>query len=253
MNITKFPPTHKPVQRFTAIPGSSRDFLFSTPKYNIEAAYASSNFYAPEFYRIKAMDKSSNVIWSGGDKLYVDSFFGEEFISDSFHKMILTQLNDTGNSSSCQIVLIDLLNGSEQLLAEEGAYGLCGHFQNFDGIFYTSAGEIHGINFETDKKFLLNPMLYTNFPNLKAWWLCPVKNCIVVISNTTENNIALFDIHEQHIVEQSALPLQTADSTNFSFVNLFNENALQISGSHAKRTESGSLMHSHTEWFRLEF
>ncbi|HLP21138.1 MAG TPA: hypothetical protein VK174_12590 [Chitinophagales bacterium] len=253
MKITPLAHGLKPPPIFHPMPGSVQSFIFSTSRCDIEAVFAASNFYAPEFYKLTAKNKAGAIIWSGGQSLFLDAFFSQEFISDTYNKLILQRISDTGNPSSGQILLIDLTTGTEKELTPKGAYAHMGHFQNFDGVFYMQHGNIYCIDFETGKEFLLNPMLKKHFPAIKTWWTCPVKNCIIVVTANTENNIALFDIYEEKIKQTGTLLLDAADNVNLAFTSSINESVLFITAEFANRNTNGILAHTKSAYYKIEF
>lgn len=253
MIVTLLKPGEKPTQKFNAIPGTVRSFCFSTSKFHIEATFHTAVFYAPEFYKVTAKTKSGTTIWSGGENVFLDSFFNEEFISDTYSKLILQRIGDTGKPESGQIILIDLNTGKEKELGERGAHSHSGHFQSFDGVFYSNAGRTNCLNFETGKEFQLKPILDNHFSSLKTWWPSPVRNCIVVLSTATENNLILFDLLKQEIKERTTVLLQTADNINLSFKTHPAKPILQLTADYAKRSAEGILQYIKSDHFIIEF
>lgn len=252
MNITHRPPGEKPELKFRPIPGTTRSFCFSTAKFEIEVVFATANFYAPEFYHVVAKNKAGETIWSGGESLFVDNLFSQEFISDAFDKMILQRIEDTSLPDSGQIILVDLKDGTERELGPKGAYGHSGHFQSFNGVFYATEGVTRCINFETGKTYELNTILQKQLGPRWTWWPCPVSNCIVVRKDD-EKKLALFDLTVEAIKDQCPLPLETADSVNLSFSIHPALPVLQISATYACRNSNGILQYLKTDYFTVEF
>lgn len=252
MNITLRPPGEKSELKFKPIPGTARSFCFSTPKFDVEVLFATANFYAPEFYHVIAKNKAGKTIWSGGESLFVDYLFGQEFISNAFDKLILQRIDDTSQPNSGHIVLVDLKDGTERELGPKGAYSQSGHFQSFDAVFYTAEGVTHCINFETGKTFELNAILQKQFSPRWAWWPCPINNCIVVY-NTDEKKLALFDLSSEAVKDQCLLPLEAADSVNLSFSTHPALPVLQINATYSIRNSNGILQYLKTDYFTVEF
>lgn len=252
MKITPLPFGEKPAHKFKPLPGTGRSFSFSTFKFEVEVIFATANFYAPEFYHVIAKNKAGETIWSGKESLFVDYLFSQEFISDAFSKLILQRIDDTNQPASGHLILVNLEDGTEQEIGSKGAYGHSGHFQSFDGIFYTINGVTYCINFETGKTYELNPIIGKLSGVIKSWWPCPVKNCIV-LWNSNEKKLSLFDLSTETIVDQCPLLLETADSVNLNFSIHPALPVLQVSVDYASRNSSGILQFLKTDYFTIEF
>ena len=239
--------------KFTTLPGSNTDYLFSTTKYDIEVKYGSSVFYAPSFYYVEAKNKQGAVVWSGGKRLFLDSLFQSDFISDKFDKLILCEVHDTGDSSSLQIVLVDLKTGQEQYLTPKGSHDNYGHFQSFDGIYYWDGKDIQVIDFETNERHMLYSVLKETFADIKAWRPSPVALCVVVATAAQQNNVSLFNFRQNKIVEQLTLVLDKADNINLFLTNEPDKNRVIISADFANRDGNGILKPLKTERYKIEF
>lgn len=239
--------------KFTALRGSNTDYLFSTIKYDIEVKYGNSVFYAPSFYYVEAKNKQGAAIWSGGKRLFLDSLFQSDFISDKFDKLILCEVHDTGDSSSLQIVLVDLKTGQEQYLTQKGSHDNYGHFQSFDGVYYWDGKDILVVDFETNARYALYGLLTDNFTGIKAWSSCPVARCVVVVADAQQNNVSLFNFREKRIVEQTTLELDKADNINLFLINEPVKNRVIISADYANRDGNGILKPLKTERYKIEF
>ncbi len=253
MQITPLTTQDTFAPKFTPLPGSNTDYLFSTIKYDIEVKYGSSVFYAPSFYYVEAKNKQGAVIWSGGKRLFLDSLFQSDFISDKFDKLILCEVHDTGDSSSLQIVLVDLKTGEEKYLTDIGSHDNYGHFQSFDGVYYWDGKDIRVIDFETNERYVLYSLLQENFANIKAWRPCPIAGCVVVLTDAQQNNVSLFNFREKKIVEQLTLLLDKADNINLFMTNEPDKNRVIISADFANRDANGILKPLKTERYKIEF
>lgn len=254
MQLIKMPDGHKPLQRYTKISKNDTLYLFPTAKYDVTVEYASSNFYAPDFYYVTVKDKQGKTIWSGHPSVFLDALFSAPFISDRFDKMILNRVNDTGNSHSQQMIWVDLKTGAEHTFSREGFYGPFGHFQSFDGIYYSAVdGAINCMDFESNSEFQLNQLLDRHFDNRKLWGPSPVQDCIVVLTTSSENNLILFDIRNEKVVQQCTIVHKEADRVSYSLGAINADNELPISVSYAHKSPNGFFAHSGTEYFKLVF
>lgn len=255
MKISALPVGYKTTTRFTRPAHVKNDthYIYTTEKYVVEIVYHSSMFYAPDFYKVSVSDKSGQQIWSGGDTMFLDSLFRTDFVSDKYDRMILTRVNSTESSNHMQVILIDLKTGKEEVLAEEGHYHIAGHFMSFDGIYYGISNDLKSIDVEMGKEFLLFETLAHTFSEIKSWSTCPIDDCILVITNAKENNVALFDLRKEEIKGQATLQWKEADQVSLQNGFVLNDKATVVSISYSTRTSSGALMHTGTEHFQIDF
>lgn len=255
MTIAPLPVGYKVPLRFTRPENIKKDthYLFTTEKYVVEVVYHSSMFYAPEFYKVTVKNHAGEQIWSGGDAIFLDTLFREDFISDRFNRLILTRVNSTESSSHLQIVLIDLLTGKETELTEEGDYRSCGHFISFDCIYFERNTGINCIDFGTNNTFNLIDILTNHFTGYKVWSRCPVKDCILVICTGNENSMYLFNLRNDRIEDQLSFQLKKSDAFMISVGSVPEPDNVIITVTYSQRQESGTLKHTGTEAFKLVF
>jgi hypothetical protein len=255
MKVSKLPPGYKPFPRFTRPAHIKTDthYIFTTKKYVAEVVYHSSMFYAPEFYKVTVKHLDGKQIWSGGDAIFLDTLFLTDFISDEYERMILTRVNSTESSSHLQIILIDLKTGKEELLTPEGAFYSAGHFISFDGVYYSDSKAVHCIDYSNNRSFVLTEVLKKHFQDIKTWGTCPANNCILVISKDRENNVALFDLRKEEVIEQATLHWKEADQVSIQVGCVLDKNCTTVTASYSNRTASGTLIYSGIEYFQVDF
>ncbi len=232
-------------------------YRFTTPKYVVDIVLASSNNFNVSFYYVTVSNKQGQVVWTGGKSEFLDSLDYNEFISDRFDRLILTRVNDTNRSDSMQYILVDLKTGEEKNLVIEGRYGSCGHFISFDGVFFhvfnDVQNELNCIDFETGKTFLLFEILKKHFPEYKSWGICPIDNCILVITNEKVNNVALFDCRKQEIKSVATLQWEEADNVTIRTVSVHSSQSTILSVSYSNLASNGYLKHLKETFFEVEF
>ncbi|MBK7149740.1 MAG: hypothetical protein IPH78_13220 [Bacteroidetes bacterium] len=255
MRVTALPNDYKSPKRFVKISKNDTLYLFATAKYDVMVEYASSNFYAPDFYYVSVKDKDGTQIWSGGKSVFLDSLFRAHFISDRFDKMILNRVNDTANSHSQQMILVDLKTSLETVLSEEGFYGSFGNFGSLDAVFFHADGTaVKCVDFENKIDFRLDLLLAKHIPGKKTWGLSPISNCILVCTEADENNLLLFDIRQEVIVGQCTFNHAKADSmgTYFHLISEHDKSA-EITVMYSNRNAIGNLVHAGNDYFRIDF
>lgn len=255
MKIEKLPTRFKPLSRFTKPDQVKADthYIFTTKKYVVEIVYHSSMFYAPDFFKVTVKASNGKHIWSGGDSMFLDTLFLTDFISDDYDRMILTRVNSTESSGHMDIILIDLKNGEEDILTEEGAYSAAGHFVSFDCIYYADHNGVHCIDCDTKNSFMLHDILLQHFKEIKTWGACAVKDCILVIAGNEENNVCIFNLMERRVIDSATLFWGHSTSVTLS-IGCVNDNETSIvSVSYADKQANGVLKHSHTEHFVLRY
>ncbi len=242
---------YKREQKFVKISKNDTLYVLPTAKYDVTVEYASSNFYAPDFYYVSVKDKQGKNIWSGNKSMFLDTLFSAQFISNRFDKMILNRVNDTTNPNSQQMILVDLKTGTENTLTGESFFGMFGHFQSFDAVFFYEAATIHCLDFENGKEFRLDQIIAKHFTGYKTWGLCSVKDCIIVNTLEKENNLLLFNIRKEQIMAKCTLVHKAADSVNCSFNATADENELLLTVTYADKAANGHLAYTRTEYFKV--
>lgn len=255
MKISLLPSDFKAKSRFTRPAHIKADthFIYTTEKYVVEIVYHSSMFYTPDFYCVSVKDKLGNEIWNGGKAYFLDSLFQTDFVSDEFNRMLLTRVNSTESPNHMQIVLIDLKTGKEVVLTDEGGYNYAGHFISFDGIYYADKNGVHCIDYGNNTQYILHDVLSKSFTKIITWGSCAIKDCILVITGEEENNVCLFNLHQQEIVDSITLIWGKADSVSLRVGYVVEKLNTTLSVSYSDRQASGSLKHLITEYYNLEF
>ena len=255
MKVSALPSDFKPTSRFARPAHIKADthHLYTSEKYVVEMVYHSSMFYAPDFYSISVKDKLGNEIWNGGKAYFLDSLFQTDFVSDEFNRMILTLVNSTESSDHMQIVLIDLKTGKEEVLTDEGCYNSAGHFISFDGIYYADKNGVHCIDYGNNKQYLLHDVLSKSFTKIITWGSCAIKDCILVITGEEENNVCLFNLHQQELIDSTTLIWGKADSVSLCVGYVVQKLDTTISASYSDRQANGVLKHRLTEHYNLAF
>ncbi len=174
-------------------------------------------------------------------------------MSDEFNRMILTRVNSTESSDHMQIVLIDLKTRKEEVLTDEGGYNSADHFISFDGIYYADTNGVHCIDHSNNKQYLLHDVLSKSFNKIVTWGSCGIKDCILVITGEEENNVCLFNLHQQEIVDSTTLIRGEADSVSLRVGYVVGKLNATLSVLYSDRQASGALKHRITEHYNLEF
>lgn len=253
MHIIKMPSGYKPVSRFIKISQNDTVYALSTEKYDVTLEYASSNFYAPSFYYVTVKDKEGKIVWNGGKSVFLEYLFSCQFISDRYDKMILNRVNDTSNSKSQQMIWVDLPSGTETELTGEGFYGSFGHFENFDAVFFNEVGNrITCLDFERNVKFDFSHLLETHFPGYTTWGLSPIRHAVMVLTPTKENNLVLFDLYKEEVIDQCTLAFGEAERVNFTF-GIPGESETRITVSYSNKAANGYFAHAGTDYFTIQF
>lgn len=245
-------PPGPPPSRFERVAGAVETFRFLTDKVEIEAAWATSGFYGPDFFRVSVRDRAGRPIWSGGDALFLDTLFRVAFFSDTYDRMVLTRVHDTGRSDSLQVVLVDLKTGAEQVLTPEGGYE-AGLFVSFDGLHILGAGHHDVLDLASGARFPLGERLAAVGAPVVSWGTCPVPGCILVVTGDAEDNLVLLDLLQGRVRERATLRWRASDHTTVTVEPPVAGDAVDLTVSHATRTAAGSLTASGTERFRVTF
>ncbi|MFN8322411.1 MAG: hypothetical protein U0T74_07105 [Chitinophagales bacterium] len=255
MKISLLPPDFKVTSPFSRPVHIRADthHLCTVGKYVVEIVFHSAMFYAPEFYKVSVKNTDGQQVWSGGDAMFLDSLFRTDFVSDKYDRMILTRVNSTDSSNHMQIILIDLNNGKEEVLTEEGAYHSVGHFVSFDCIYYSDYKGVHCIDYSNQNRFMLHDVLLQHFSDIKTWGACGVEDCILVVTHEPENNLYLFNLVKNEIVDSTTFHWKTADYVGLTIGYVMEHKSTNITVVYSDRQASGALKFRQSEHFLLEF
>lgn len=255
MKIGSLPAEYKLPSRFSRPADIKADthHLYTTEKYVVEIVYHSSMFYAPDFYSVRVKDISGKEIWNGGESYFLDTLFRSDFVSDEFDRMVLTRVNSTASSKQMQIVMIDLKSGKEEVLTEEGFYSGAGHFISFDCVYYIDAKGVHCIDYGTNSRFLLHDVLEKYFTQVITWGACIVRECMLVVDSGEENNVCLFNLRKQQVIDSASICWEKADSVSISVGYTVGKQDSTLSVSYSDKQATGALKHRVTTCFNLAF
>lgn len=254
IKITSCAADFKPIQRFEKRSSNDTLYVFEGQIYNTYVCYASSNFYAPDFYHVYVKDKDERLVWDGKDALFLDSLFSMYFISDTYHTLILNRVNNSANSNSQQLIYIDLKNGIETILITEGFYGHYGHLQNCNAVYYNDAAEGTIIlDIEKQTRYSLDHLLKNTFGKISYWGLCPLTSCIVVITQDRTTALSIFHLEEHRVIDTIIIDCQKADQVSYQISLPYKLQGAILSINYANKAENGFLAHTKTEYFNLYF
>lgn len=230
MNLVLLHEGERPPTRFTRPPEVKNDthYVFVNGPYTTEVVFHSSMFYAPDFFTVKVKNEKGEIVWSGGEAMFLDTLFLNNFLSDKYHRLVLTRVNSTQSPNHMQPLMVDLKTGRETLLDAEDFYVSAGHLMSTDAVYFNKNYNTQCIDFESRQSFSLTDLIKTHFQDIKTWGTCPVKNCVVVYTCNGQGMLSLFNLHKRKIEEQLTLPPSIAGN-NITINPLHTDGALYIS------------------------
>lgn len=255
MELIDITQTYIPIPKFKRPPNVKNDthHVYSSEKYEVEFVFRSSMFYGPEFYSACVKDKLGNVIWNGGDAIFLDSFFNSDFLSDKFDKLILTFLKSADSDKHMQILLVDLKTAKEEVLTKEDCYLKAGHLLSFDAVYYDTVQSTECIDYTHNRKFNLKEIFAKYFTEILIWGSCPVNNCVLVITKAEENNVHLFNIIDQKIVDTTQFVKRVADHNGVRIVQLLDDKSTLIRIDYSNKGEFNVLESAGSDFFKIVF
>lgn len=243
---------YKREQKFAKISKNDTHYRYYGNKYDVDMLYHSSNFYSPDFHTIRVSDKSGKAVWDGGSLLFHSDFFGSTFLSETYDSMVLPLVNDTSDSESMQVILVDLQSGLYKAITGRGFYPYTGHFLSFNGIFYGESNGIKCLDFEQGTDYYLFEKLNTEATSVISWTPCFVPGCLLVINRSPENNIALFNTQTSVWVSFGSITFKEADRVSVSCHPSWNSSRIIVDISYFVKNGSGALQMQSTEFYQID-
>lgn len=245
-------PSGTAASRFVRVPDAVETFRLVTERYEIEAAWATSAFYGPDFFRVQVRDRAGRTVWSGGDALFLDSLFRVTCVSDRFHRLVLTRVHDTSRGDRLQVILVDLDAGMETTLTEVGGYD-AGLFDAFDGVHVHGPEGVACLDLASGERFPITERLAAVPGTVRTWAPTPVPRCILVVTDSTEDNLVLLELASGEVRERATLRWRPGDRATVTIDPPPGVDAVDLSVVHARPSERGAFVHAGTERFRVTF
>lgn len=192
-------------------PFTIADSKIEDGRYSIDCDYLGEIRFGPPYFSVSVFN-GTKKIWESST--YGGELFCNNIISARCNKLVLVKWFSSSDPDKQVVTEIDLKTGKEKYLTEEGRYTYAGHFDSFDGIFYSKSGvnDTICLDRETQETFLLNETLGKDIDNVFSWGLSPVENTIIVISNSEKENVILYDLKYKKILEAISMPYKLSEN-----------------------------------------
>lgn len=178
---------------------------------SIRCNYAGEIRMGPPYYEVEVFNNGQNIFKGS---IYGGEIFCENILSKKHNRLILVKWFSAIDPFEQVVVSIDLTSGKEDFLTTKGRYFTAGHFDSFDGIFYSKSGskDTHCENFETNEKFLLNETLEKDIKDVFSWGLSPVKDTIIVITTDKKENVILYNLKNKKIEKACTINFELSEN-----------------------------------------
>lgn len=186
--------------------------VFKTDLYEVQTARAGEIRYGPEYKFIKVYSKGVEI-WDGGKNIYGAESFQHNVLGEAYDKLILIKWFSVSNPYEQAVVEINLATGKETKLDMNQRFWEAGHFNSFDGMFYRKSDIKDYLckDFEAKSDFLLFERISEKIKNTFSWTVTSVKDCILVFTRQTTDNIFLFNIRKKEIVDFQTIDFEASE------------------------------------------
>lgn len=169
-----------------------------------------------QLYHVKIF-RDKNLIWDGRDALFRMWFNGSPIISSKYNNVIL--MKDV-RGVGAQPVILDLSNGREFYPAEKTVHGYCN-----GGLLYSLNVAVYS-SYETYEPYMCYDIeagghipyitqTMKAFPYVYKWSVCPVPDCILLLTLETKNNLILYNVRKCEVVRVGTFPVEKDKKYDF--------------------------------------
>lgn len=188
----------------------------SDGRFELKCDYAGEIRFGPPYYKVNIFENEIKI-WE--NYIYGGELFCQDILSAKFNKLILVKWHSLSPNDET-IVEIDLISKKEKEITKKSRYHFAGHFNSFDGIFYSEFG-INNIickDLVTDESFLINELITKYINNVINWGISSIDNTILVLSqNLNKFTITVFNVKLKRIEDEGQFEFNVSDNVSFNF------------------------------------
>lgn len=181
----------------------------------IQSTYAGEIRMGPPFYQIAVLNNRKEIF---RDAIYGGEIFCHNILSKKYNRLILVKWFSEVDPYEQVIASIDLISGKEVFLTGKDRYFNAGHFDSFDGIFYSKPGitDTFCKNLETHETFMLEETLKKQINHFFSWGLSPLKDTITVVTKEKENNLITYNLKNKKIESACTMDFDFSENGRIS-------------------------------------
>ncbi|MCJ8153953.1 hypothetical protein MKJ01_09310 [Chryseobacterium sp. SSA4.19] len=182
---------------------------------SVQSAYAGEVRMGPPFYLVAVLNNQKEIF---KDAIYGGEIFCHNILSKKYNRLILVKWFSEVNPYEQVISSIDLISGKEFFLTGKDRYFNAGHFDSFDGIFYSKPGTTDTFckNLETNETFMLEETLNKDINHFFSWGLSPLKDTITVITKEKKNNVIIYNLKNKKIESACTMDFDISENGKIS-------------------------------------
>jgi hypothetical protein len=212
--------------------------VYKTDLYEVQTSRAGEIRFGPEYKFIKVYSKGVEI-WDGGQNIYGEESFQHNVLGEAYDKLILIKWFSESNPYEQAVVEINLATGKETKLDINQRYWEAGHFNSFDGMFYKKSDIKDYLckDFAAKSDFLLYERINEKIKNAFSWTVTSIKDCILVYSRQTTDNVLLFNIRKKEIIDFHTIDFEVSE-----------RGTLNISSHLDKRNSELTIRYHDHEW-----
>lgn len=227
--------------------------MYKTDFYEVRTTDAGEVRFGPEYKFVKVYSKGVEI-WDGGKNIYGAESFQHNVIGEKYNKLILIRWFFESDPCEQTVVEIDLATGTETRLDMNQRYWEAGHFNSFDGVFYRKSHIKDDLckDFGTRTEFLLFERIREKIDKAFDWSVTAVKDCILVYAQTMRDNVALYNVRKQEVVEFMTLDIPLTERTAI-FSRLDKRNNEVIVRCHDSLGDGKSGIEAGYDFYKIRF
>jgi len=218
----------------------------------VQSNYAGEVRMGPPFYQVTVLNNQTEIF---KDAIYGGEIFCHNILSEKHNRLILVKWFSEVNPYEQVIVSIDLISGKEVFLTGKDRYFNAGHFDSFDGIFYSKSGitDTFCKNLETHETFMLEETLNKHINHFFSWGLSPLKDTIIVVTKEKKNNLIIYNLKNKKIESACTMDFDLSENGKISCFLDKENNAVLIEFSDYDLKANRRIINERKQYKILEF
>lgn len=222
-------------------------------KFHVISNYAGEVPHGPPYYNIGVLCNGLKV-WDGGNAIYGGEIFNHNILSAKHDKLVLVKWHSPNNPNEEIVVVVDLNTGTENHITGLDRYYYAGHFYSFDAVFYAMRGaDLQCKDLVLNQNFQLFETMRPKIPDVIAWSICTHEDSILAFSKKSSDNVALFNLRSQQILEVATLPMSlSANEKIYSYLDK-SSNSVIVHLHDYDLNENQNIINKRDSYFSIEY
>ncbi|MCQ2335642.1 MAG: hypothetical protein MJ010_00450 [Paludibacteraceae bacterium] len=149
--------------------------------------------------------------------------FSNNCISKRYHNFIILKVDGLKQIP----YVIDWITGRKLSVDSSDDYEQSGLFYSFNCAFYKKSNESEWRCYDiyNGERFLLKERIDSTI-NVKEWSICPVPDCILIMTIEPKDNLVLYNVRKREVVQTATFPVK--EDKRYSFGMYFDKEKQRV-------------------------